>query len=194
MRVLVACEYSGRVTAAFRRRGHFAVSVDLLPTEGNPAWHHTGDVATLLAAPWDMLIAFPPCTDLAVSGSQYWPAKRADGRQDRAAAFFLSFAEATHIPRRCVENPQGDMSNRYRKPDQYVHPYMFGQPLMKRTGLWLYGLPLLQATDPVEPTHYWTSSSNRSGARLSSTGAKRNPRERSRTFQSIADAMATQWG
>lgn len=190
MLILVACEYSARVRDAFRALGHDAFSVDLLPTEGDPRYHHRGDVLKVLnRQPWDMLIAFPPCTDLAASGAQHWPAKLADGRQRAAADFFLALAECS-IPRRAIENPRGIMSRWYRMPDQYVHPFHFGDPTWKQTGLWLHGLPKLVATDPVEPVRHHVDSSN-SGRYARGV---RNQHERSRINQAIADAMAAQWG
>lgn len=194
MRILVACEYSAVVSRAFRARGHTVWSCDLLPTEGEPEWHYQGDARDCLSERWDMLIAFPPCTDLANSGAQYWPAKLEDGRMVRASEFFMEFVNADHIPKRCIENPQGIMSRWYRKPDQYVHPYHFGEPAMKRTGLRLSGLPLLKHTDVVEPTRYHVSSSCRSDKPHMTSRGTRNPHERSRFFQCIANAMADQWG
>jgi hypothetical protein len=192
--VLVACEFSARVRDAFRARGHDAYSVDLLPTEGDPRWHWQDDALRLLRHPWDMLIAFPPCTDLSNAGSQLWAQKRADGRQDRAARFFMRFVEADHVALRAIENPQGVMSNLYRKPDQYVHPFHFGEPIMKRTGLWLYGLPVLRHTNVVEPVGYHVSSSCRADKPHMRTRGVRDPAARSRISIAIANAMAEQWG
>jgi hypothetical protein len=192
MRILVACEYSARVRDAFRARGHDAWSVDLLPTVGDPLYHFEDDALVMLNSgyPWDMLIAFPPCTDLAASGAQHWPAKLADGRQHAAARFFMQFVNAEHIPRRCIENPRGIMSRWYRKPDQYVHPFHFGEPAWKQTGLWLHGLPKLVHTDAVEPTRHVVDSRN-SGRYAR---GHRDPHERSKISLAIAGAMANQWG
>lgn len=195
MKVLVACEMSGRVRDAFIARGHDAVSCDLLPTL-KPGPHIEGDVLPLLSQPWDMVIAFPPCTHLAVSGAKHFEQKRADGRQQQGIDFFMKFVElTTHIPRVAIENPVGIMSTIYRKPDQIVQPWMFGDEATKTTCLWLKGLPLLVPTKVVGK-----------GARHVTKGGKSLPvwynlppspdrgKIRSATFQGLADAMAEQWG
>lgn len=186
MRVLVACEYSGRVRDAFTARGHYAISCDLLPTD-RPGPHYMGSVETLLAQSWDLVIGFPPCTDLASSGARWWPEKIADGRQARALSFFEQIYSAK-APKVCVENPVGALSRLFRKPDQYVEPFMFGEPWKKRTGLWLRGLEPLKPTNLVAPTGYWV------GGDAKVSGAHRDPKRRSQTFQGLADAMAEQWG
>lgn len=147
LRVLVACEYSGAVRDAFIDRGHDAVSCDLLPTD-QPGPHIVGDVLPHLGDGWDMLIAFPPCTHLCVSGARHFAAKRADGRQAEGIAFFIALANAP-IPRVAIENPVGIMSSLYRKPDQVIQPWQFGHGETKATCLWLRGLPLLTPTDIV---------------------------------------------
>ena len=191
MLVLVACEFSGIVRDAFRARGHDAVSCDLLPTErpgphlqANVLWH-------LYERPWDLLVAFPPCTHLAVSGARYFAAKRASGVQQEAVDFFLALATAS-IPKVAIENPVGIMSTRFRKPDQIVQPWHFGHPESKATCLWLKGLPLLRPTNLLPRRPRWENQTPSGQNRLgpSPDRAKR----RSITYQGIADAMAAQWG
>jgi hypothetical protein len=194
MKVLVACEYSGRVRDAFTALGHDATSCDLLPsdTSGN---HYRGDVRNIILDGWDLMIAHPPCTDLASSGAQYWPAKRADGRQQAALDFFMMLYESP-IPRVAIENPVGFVGTAFRKANQIIQPWQFGEPYNKKTCLWLRGLPPLTPTNIIEPTHNWSTGSYQSGSRKRSNlpimhGDWKN---RSRTFQGIADAMAMQWG
>ena len=135
MRVLVACESSGRVRDAFRAAGHDAVSCDVLSTEA-PGPHIEGDVLPHLADGWDMIVAFPPCTHLAASGARHFAAKRADGRQQEGIAFFLAIAAAP-VAKLAIENPVGIMSSLYRKPDQVIQPWQFGHGETKATCLWL---------------------------------------------------------
>jgi site-specific DNA-cytosine methylase len=181
MRVLVACEFSGTVREAFAKRGHDAWSCDLLPTE-IPGNHIQGDVLEILNDGWDMMIAHPPCTHLAVSGARWFSKKREE--QKKAMLFFLEFL-MTDIPKVCVENPIGIMSTRYGKPDQIIQPWMFGHGETKATCLWLIGLPKLKPTDIVDGReariHKMPPGPNRG-------------KDRSRTFTGIAEAMATQWG
>jgi hypothetical protein len=182
MRVLVACEYGGRVRDAFIALGHEALSVDLLQTE-QPGPHYQGDVRDVLDFPWDLMVAFPPCTDLCVSGARHFSAKKMDGRQYAGASFFMALAKAD-IPRIAIENPVGIMSTLYRKPDQVIQPWQFGHGETKATCLWLKNLPPLRPTNIVEGRE----------ARI-----HRMPpgpdrwKERSRTFEGIARAMASQW-
>lgn len=152
MKILVACEFSGVVRDAFAARGHDAWSCDLLPTE-RPGQHIQGDVLDILGDGWDMMIAHPPCTHLAVSGARYFAEKRADGRQQAAVDFFMRLVNAP-IERVAVENPVCIMSTLYRKPDQIIQPYQFGHPESKKTCLWLRGLPMLTPTKMCEPT-WW---------------------------------------
>lgn len=183
MRVLVACKYSGQVRDAFIAAGHDAVSCDLLPTE-RAGPHHQGDVLQLLSAAWDLMVAFPPCTDLAASGARWWPAKRADGRQQRAVAFVRALADSP-IPRVAIENPVGYLSTAWRQPDQIVQPWMFGHGETKTTCLWLKALP------PLNPTDVVPGRATRVHRMPDSLGrAKR----RSLTYPGIARAMAQQWG
>lgn len=199
MRVLVACEYSGIVRDAFIKRGHDAISCDLLPTE-SPGPHHQGDVRDILDDGFDLMIAHPPCNHLASSGAQYWPEKQADGRQQKAIEFVLGLF-GCDIPRIAIENPVGLLSTVWRKPDQIIQPYQFGDPYRKKTCLWIKGLPLLKPTNIVEPSANWSSGSYRCGPRKDGTRYKsplpckhRNSKKRSLSFAGIADAMAEQWG
>ena len=183
MRVLVACEYSGVVRDEFLKRGHDTMSCDLLPTDV-PGPHHQGDVRDVLGDGWDLMIAHPPCDHLAVSGARWFAEKRADGRQQAAIEFFMLLASAD-IPRIAVENPVGIMSTHYRKPDQIIQPWQYGHGETKATCLWLEGLPLLQPTDIVDGRENRIWKMPPSPTRW---------KERSRTYQGIADAMAAQWG
>lgn len=184
MKVLVGCEYSGRVRQSFRDRGHDAWSCDLLPSEDDSPFHIQGDVLALLGDGWDLFIVHPPCTHLAVSGARHFPAKVADGRQQEALEFVRILLDAP-IPRIALENPVSIISSRIRKPDQVIQPYMFGHNETKATCLWLKNLPKLAPTQIVsgrEPRiHKMSPGPNRW-------------RERSRTYPGIADAMAAQWG
>lgn len=198
MRVLVACEYSGRVREAFRARGHDAWSSDRLPSEDNSPHHLHGDVRAILTGwggPWDLMIAHPPCTDLAVSGARHFAAKIADGRQQRALDFVLELMDAP-IPRIAIENPISVISSKIRKPDQIIQPWMFGHPETKSTCLWLKNLPKLVPNEDAEhvKAHMMTLPvSERNRVHHMPPGPDRW-KERSRTYQGIADAMADQWG
>lgn len=181
MRVLVACEFSGIVRDAFIARGHDAISCDLLPTE-RPGPHVQGDVTELLNHNWDLLIAHPPCTYLAVSGASWWSGTP---EQARAEDFFMMFAE-TRIPKYAIENPIGSISTYWRKPDQIIQPWQFGHGETKATCLWIDNLPLLQPTNIVDGREPRTWM-------MPGKGAAR-AKARSVTYQGIADAMADQWG
>lgn len=183
MRILIACEFSGIVRDAFRAAGHEATSCDLLPSE-RPGPHITGDVRDVLEDGWDLLIAHPPCTDLAVSGARWFPTKRADGRQDRALAFVQTLLDAP-VPRCCIENPVSIISTAIRRPDQIVQPWQFGHGETKATCLWLRGLPLLQPTCIVSGRLARVHRAPPSADRW---------KIRSRTYSGIAAAMAAQWG
>lgn len=183
MRVLVACEFSGRVRDAFIALGHDAMSCDLLPTE-KPGPHYQGDVRDVLDYPWDLMIAHPPCTHLAVSGARYFSEKRVDGRQQAAVSFFMMIARAP-VSKIVIENPVCVMSSLWRKPDQVIQPWQFGHGETKATCLWLKGVPLLQPTDVVDGREPRIHCLPPSVGRW---------RERSVTYQGIADAMAAQWG
>jgi site-specific DNA-cytosine methylase len=184
MRVLVACEYSGRVREAFRKRGHDAWSCDLLESEDESPYHVVGDALDLIRRPFDLLVCHPPCTDLAVSGARHFPAKIADGRQQASLAFVQALMDAP-IDRIALENPISIISSKIRKPDQIIHPWQFGHGETKATCLWLKNLPKLVPTDIVEgreaKVHRMAPGPNRW-------------KDRSRTYQGIADAMADQWG
>jgi len=182
MKVLVACEYSGAVRDAFIRGGHDAMSCDLLPTDA-PGPHYQGDVRDLLDYPFDLMVAHPPCTHLSVSGAKHFEAKRADGRQRSAVAFFMMLAKAD-IPRIAIENPICIMSSIWRKPDQVIQPWQFGHGETKATALWLKCLPTLQPTNIVPGRdariHHMPPSADRW-------------KLRSATYPGIAQAMADQW-
>lgn len=189
MDVLVACEQFGTVREAFNARGHNAWSVDILPSEV-PGQHIQDDVRNHLDKGWDLMIAFPPCTHLAVSGARYFPEKIADGRQQAALDFVQLLLDAD-IPRIALENPVSIISTRIRRPDQYVQPWMFGEDAAKKTGLWLKNLPKLEPTDIIKKKLYANqtpSGQNKLGP--SPTRAA----ERGKTYDGIANAMADQWG
>lgn len=181
MRVLVACEYSAVVRDAFRAKGHDAWSADLLPTEGDPRWHIEGDVLPHLQDDWDLMIAHPPCTHLAVSGARWFKDKLPEQEE---ALEFVRLLLGAPIPRIALENPVSIISTRIRKPDQTIQPWQFGHGEVKRTCLWLKGLPLLKPTDVVvgreAKVHKMPPGPNRW-------------KERSRTYTGVAEAMATQW-
>jgi hypothetical protein len=184
MKVLVACEESQAVTIAFREREHEAYSCDLLPCSGgHPEWHIHGDAIEQLKREWDLVVAFPPCTDLAVSGARWFPQKKADGRQQRSIDFFMQFAN--YEGRIAIENPIGIMSSIWRKPDQIIQPWQFGHGETKATCLWLRGLPLLKPTNIVE---------GREGRIWKMPPSADRGKLRSKTYEGIARAMAEQWG
>ena len=182
MRILVACEYSGTVRDAFRALGHDAMSCDLLPTE-RPGPHYQGDVFDILDNGWDMMIAHPPCTHLAVSGARWWKDKREE--QQQALSFVAMLMGVQSIPRIAIENPVSIISTAIRKPDQIVQPWQFGHGETKATCLWLKGLPKLVPTQVVDGREARIHMMSPSPDRW---------KERSRTYQGIADAMAAQWG
>jgi site-specific DNA-cytosine methylase len=182
MRVLVACEYSATVRDAFRARGHDAWSCDLLPTEGDPQWHHQGDVFDLFDDHWDLMIAHPPCTHLAVSGARWFKDKLVE--QAEALEFVQRLLDAP-IERIALENPISIISSRIRKPTQIIQPWQFGHGETKATCLWLKNLP------PLVPTKIVDGREAR--VHKMAPGPDRW-KERSRTYQGIADAMAEQWG
>jgi len=201
MRVLIACEFSGAVRDAFTAKGHDAVSCDLLSSE-RPGPHYQCDVRKLLKLGWDMMIAFPPCTYLTCAGNKWFSPKYAARFPHRkrhmlqAVAFFMLFANAA-ISKVAIENPIGRMSSIWRKPDQIIQPWQFGHDARKATCLWLKGLPPLQATQVVKPTIVRTRGGNTMSAWHVSCGhldRDNRAKERGRTFQGIADAMAEQWG
>lgn len=202
MKILVACEESQAVTIELRALGHEAFSCDILPCSGgHPEWHIQGDVTKLIRQEWEMIIAFPPCTHLSAAGAPSWKIKQSDGRQQQAIDFFMLFISAK-CDRIAVENPTGVMSSVYRKPDQIINPFQFGDPFKKRTCLWLKNLPLLTPSNIVEAKYHYTSNSTQGGMLKDGTRKKSvlpifkawdNAKERSKTFTGIAKAMATQW-
>lgn len=221
MKVLVACEESQRVTTEFRKRGHEAYSCDIIECSGgHPEWHIQQDVLPLLNGnctfktddgiehtlddKWDMIIAFPPCTYLTVTGNRWFNVERYGDRaiqrhkdREEAIKFFMKFAN-TDCERIAIENPVGVMSTEWRKPNQTIQPYMFGDAYEKKTCLWLKGLPLLESTNMVEPP---PRKKFESGKTMPSwyADAFKLPKDeraklRSKTFEGIAKAMAEQWG
>jgi len=182
MRILVACEFSGIVRDAFIAKGHDAMSCDLRDTE-RPGPHYKGDIFNILYADWDLVIAHPPCDNLCVSGARWFKAKKEDGRQQASIDFFMKFTRLSC--KWAIENPIGIMSNIYRKPDQIIQPWEYGHGETKATCLWLNSLPLLMPTNIVDGreqrVHKMSQSPNRA-------------KDRARTFQGIAEAMANQWG
>lgn len=184
MKILVACECSQRVTMALRNKGHQAFSCDIEACYGRyPEYHLQRDVEPLLQDDWDMVIAFPPCTHLAVSGARWFAEKQRDGRQQEAVRFFMLFTNLD-CSRVAIENPVGIMSSAWRKPDQIVQPWQFGHGETKATCLWLKGLPPLKPTNIVNGREgrIWRMPPSVDRARL-----------RSETYSGIAQAMADQW-
>ena len=191
MKVLVACEYSGRVRDAFIAKGHDAYSCDIIPSDDNSPYHIQRDLLEILEDAWDMVIAFPPCTHLACSGAKHFAKKIADGRQQEGIDFFLAIANSK-CEKIVIENPVGIMSTRYRKPDQIIQPWQFGDKAQKTTCLWLKGVKPLVHTNIVEKGEFYVSPS---GKRLPKWYSdNKSAKVRSMTFQGIANAMAEQWG
>lgn len=203
MKLLTACEESQAVCKEFRKIGHEAFSCDILPCSGgHPEWHIQGDVLKVINDGWDMMIAFPPCTHLAVSGARWFKEKQKDGRQQKGINFFMQIVNAP-IERIAVENPVGIMSKLYREPDQIIQPYYFGDEAQKTTCLWLKNLPLLYHNDKpnlfdLNVTHVGKGEfvTFKSGKRMSKWFADSfgDGHLRSKTFPGIAKAMAKQWG
>ena len=204
LRVLVACEESQAVTKELRKLGHEALSCDLLPQSGgHEEWHLQHDVTDLLKLKWDMIIAFPPCTYLTVTGNRWFnierygekAVKRHEDRKE-AIKFFMMFADAD-CDFIAIENPVGIMSSEWRKPDQIINPYQFGDPFEKKTCLWLKGLPKLEPTNIVEPPKRTEFASGKSMPTWYADAWKLPKDERaklrSKTFDGIANAMAVQW-
>ena len=206
MKILVACEESQAVTIELRRLGHEAYSCDIQECSGgHPEWHIKGDVLPLLngdcefntmdgyrhtiSGRWDMIIAFPPCTDLTVSGARHFAKKRADGRQQASIDFFMKFANA-HCDRIAIENPVGIMSTHFRKPDQIINPWQFGHPETKKTCLWIKNLQPLEETENVYA--YMMTLPEKARSRIHWMGSG-HAKERSKTYPGIARAMAEQW-
>lgn len=204
MKVLVACEESQAVTIELRKLGVEAYSCDILDCSGgHPEWHLKQDVTSLLQQPWDMVIGFPPCTYLTITGNRWFNVEKYGNKaiereknRKEAISFFLSIynANAPHI---AIENPVGIMSTKFRKPDQIIEPYYFGDPFEKKTCLWLKNLPILEPTNVVEvpPRRVYDSGRTMATWYADSYGMKPDERAkfRSKTFPGVAKAMATQW-
>lgn len=235
MNILIACEESQRVCSEFRKRGHRAFSCDILdPSGGHPEWHIQEDVLPLLDGncnfrtldgtehsldgKWDMIIAFPPCTHLAVSGARHFEVKREDGRQRQGIEFFCQFLNA-NCDRICIENPVGIMSGEYvrewfpdlcdcygipQKPAQIIHPWMFGDNVTKKTCLWLKGLPPLKGWVHEQPEQEYLELIDKRTGKMKrqakwyadawSLPPEERAKVRSKTFPGVARAMAEQWG
>lgn len=232
MKILVACEESQRVCTAFRAKGHEAYSCDIVDCSGgHREWHIKHDVLSFIngncmfktqdgmyhgVRKWDMILAFPPCTHLAVSGARYFEDKRIDGRQQKGIEFFCKFFEAD-CEKIAIENPVNIISGEYvkkwfpeiaekynlpRKPTQIIQPYMFGHPESKKTCLWLKGLPVLTPTDNLDlpSSGIWENQTKDKQNKLIVDGKwisyndPRTAKERSKTYTGIAEAMADQWG
>lgn len=216
LKVLVACEESQRVTKEFRKLGHEAYSCDIIDCSGgHPEWHIKEDVTHLLDGrcifetcdgtvvgipdKWDLIIGFPPCTYLTCTGNRWFnedlygdSARKRKADREEAAEFFMKIANADcdHI---AIENPVGVMSTRWRKPDQIIQPWMFGDPFEKKTCLWLKYLSKLKSTKEVEPPPRQVLSSGKTMPRWYSNCGGNRPKARSKTFPGLAKAMATQW-
>jgi hypothetical protein len=210
MKILIACEESQAVCVEFRKKGHEAFSCDIQDCSGNyPEWHIKGDVVEQLYKGWDMMIAFPPCTHLAVSGAAWFEQKRKDGRQQQGIEFFMQMVNVP-IDKIAIENPIGIMSSLYRKPDQVIQPYYFGDDTSKATCLWLKNLPKLFYSKQIDLFNdhvtyvkpFFTEYIRKDGTttRHSRTSnkwyrsAEERSKQRSKTFPGIAKAMADQWG
>jgi hypothetical protein len=199
MRVLVACEYSGRVRDAFLDAGHYALSCDLLPTDSTypRGEHYQGDVLNLLDEGWDLMIAHPPCTYLSVSGMHWTTRGLRDPKLTEDALDFVRKLLDAPIERIALENPVSVISSRIRKPDQIINPYEFGHDASKKTCLWLKNLPKLASTNLIEPRII--NGRKRWGNQTDSGQNKLAPSDdrwkiRSETYEGIAQAMAQQWG
>lgn len=205
MKILLACEESQAVTKEFRKLGHEAFSCDILPCSGgHPEWHLQQDVTELLKQEWDMIIAFPPCTYLTVTGNRWFNIERYGDKaikrhadRKEAIEFFMMFANAK-CERIAIENPVGVMSSEWRKPNQIINPFQFGDPFEKKTCLWLKGLPILLPTKIVQPpkrTQFKSGKSHPSWyAEALKLPKEQRTKIRSKTFPGIAKAMANQWG
>ena len=209
MKILIACEESQIVTSAFRELGFYnTFSCDLQPTSGtHPEWHLQGDVLEQLDKGWDMMIAHPPCTYLSYVGLRHWNKPGRKEKREEAMKFFMEIMNAP-IEMICVENPLGEPSNAYRKPDQTIHPYFFGERFMKRTCLWLKNLPKLEyrltddlfgvktATEKPKPLYHLATNGKAihfiEGLKGLSEGERQ--KARSKFWNGIAEAMAKQWG
>lgn len=198
MKVLIACEYSGRVREAFRSLGHDVLSADFEPAEDGSPYHYQGDCFDLISDQhFDLMIAHPPCTYLSVSGMHWTSRGLRDPQLTVDALNFVRRLMSAPIEKIAIENPVSVISSRIRKPDQVIQPWWFGDDASKKTCLWLKGLPLLQPTKIVEPRivggkKRWANQTDSGQNKLSPSQDRW--KERSRTYQGIADAMASQWG
>ena len=193
--ILVACESSGTVRDALTALGHTAMSCDLLPSE-TPGWHYQGDVREVLDDYWDLMIAHPPCTYLSASGMHWTTRGLRDPKLTEDALDFVRLLLDAPIPKIAVENPVGAISKRIRPPDQYVHPYQFGDDASKKTGFWLKGLPILVPTDRIPPRlvngkERWENQTDSGQNKLGPSEGRW--KERSKTYPGLAAAMALQW-
>lgn len=192
MRILVACEESQAVTIELRKLGHEAYSCDLLPCSGgHPEWHYQQDIFEVIGLGWDMMIAFPPCTDLAVSGARHFERKKADGSQAKSIQFFMDLVNCS-IPKIAIENPIGIMSGNYRKPDQIIQPWQFGDKAQKSTCIWLKGLEKLIPTNIVEKGEFFEFVSKKGENKRMPMWYYQALKD-AKTFQGIAKEMAEQW-
>lgn len=202
MKILIGCEFSGTVRESFAKMGHNVWSCDIEPSD-IPGKHYQGDINNIINDGWDMLIAFPPCTHLAVSGAKHFEQKRLDGRQHQGIDFFMSMINAD-IEKIAVENPIGIMSSLYKKPNQIIQPYEYGHEAQKSTCLWLKNLPNLVPTNIVGKGEFYTTPSGKKMAKWMcdpvgkdgkklAYGSVEIKKIRNKTFQGIADAMANQW-
>jgi len=194
MKILIACEKSQTVCKEFRIKGHEAYSCDIEDCTGeNPEWHIKDDVLNHIHKYWDLMIAHPPCTDLAVSGARWFKEKKKNGQQKKSIDFFMEFTK-TKIPKVCIENPVGIMSSIYKKPTQIIQPYYFGHPEFKATCFWLKGLPRLNGTNILNPPNKDDAEWN-SWNRVHKCPPSANRKElRAWKYNLIAKAMADQWG
>ena len=194
LKVLVACEYSGRVRDAFIRRGHYAASCDLLPSESPLGDHYQCNVLDILNHGWDLMVAHPPCTYLSVSGMHWTTRGLRDPKLTEDALKFVQQLIDAPIPRIAIENPVSIISSRIRKPDQIIQPWWFGHDASKKTCLWLNNLPLLQPTRML-PGDAKTRRANQTPSGQNKLAPSKDRwKLRSATYQGIADAMAQQWG
>ena len=192
MKVLIACEYSGVVRDAFIAKGHDAVSCDLLPTD-KPGPHYQGDVFDIINNGWDLMIAHPPCTYLAVSGMHWTTRGLRDPKLTDDALNFVQRLMEAPIERIALENPVSVISSRIRKPDQIIQPWWFGHDASKKTCLWLKNLPLLVPTNMLHGDAKTRRANQTASGQNKLPPSKDRWKERSKTYQGIADAMAQQW-
>lgn len=199
MKILIACETSGEVREAFRRRGHEAYSCDLLPSDDNSKFHYQGDIIEVIknTENWDLMIAHPPCTYLSVSGMHWTTRGIRDPKLTEDALAFAKMLMEASVHRICIENPVSVISTRIRKPDQIIQPWQFGHDASKKTCLWLKNLPILRPTKYIAPRivngkQRWSNQTDSGQNNL--PPSKDRWKIRSKTYTGIAEAMAEQWG